>query len=214
MEVQPKWSLILGVIGVFALTSAIPARADESSTPNDSGSVVIVTPPPVPTVPVPPLPPVSEETDSGEVQAPDNSGTPATPPKTSGKPEGKTRENKKEDRPVRPDWAPGTQISAQVKQLNEDFKKERRELVQRYREMKKDTADLEGEERARARESLNVEFRQLREEMIARQKELRDELHTRFADFKTAHEEHAELIEAAKENAAEKARERRGRKGD
>lgn len=106
----------------------------------------------------------------------------------------------------KPEWVTGAAAAEKIRELQEQFKREQRELMQKYSEMLRSSKDAKKEERERFREQLN----QFRQELINRQKELRDEIRRRYEEFKHEHPEHQELIDAAKERAKEKIRERRG----
>jgi hypothetical protein len=98
--------------------------------------------------------------------------------------------------------------------LTEQFKREQKELLQRYQEMFRRGVDPKSDERNRIREQLRQEFTQFRIDLMNRQKELRDEFRRRYDEFRKEHPEHQDLIEAAKERARDRVRERRGQGGD
>src|SRR5690606_1787638 len=87
----------------------------------------------------------------------------------------------------KPDWAAGTSLAEQIRLLTEQFKREQRDLLQRYQEMLKQGKDPKSDQRERMREQFRKEFIQFRAELISRQKELRDEIRKRYEDFKREH---------------------------
>ena len=101
-----------------------------------------------------------------------------------------------------PDWSKGA-IADEVKSLQTQFKQQQKELMQKYQELLKGAKDASKEEREKLRAELKDQLKAKLDELIAKQKELRAEIKQRF-------EEHQELIDAAKEKAKERVRERRG----
>jgi hypothetical protein len=106
--------------------------------------------------------------------------------------------------PTKPDWAGS--FSTQIKALTSQFRKEQQDLLKAYREMLKQAKEVGKEERDKVRE----QFRVQRDELFARQKELKEEYKRRFEEFRLGHQEHLDVIDAAKERAKEAVRERRG----
>lgn len=102
----------------------------------------------------------------------------------------------------KPEWTKGA-MAEQVKALQAQFKLQQKELLQKYQELLKGARDASREEREKLRLELRDELKTKLEELISKQKELRTELRQKF-------EEHKELVDAAKEKAREKIKERRG----
>ncbi len=115
---------------------------------------------------------------------------------------------------TKPEWAEGTALAEQVKQITDQFRKEQQDLLNRYRELLKKTRDAGSEERDRLRQQLKVEWDKLRDDLISKQKDLRDAIRRQFEEFKQSHPDHQDLIEAAKEQAKDRVRERRGHGAD
>lgn len=115
---------------------------------------------------------------------------------------------------TRPDWAAGTPIAEQVKQITEQFRREQQDLLDRYRELLKKAKDPNSDERDKMREQLRKEWDKLRDELISKQKDLRDAIRRQYEEFKVSHPDHQDLIEAAKERAKDRLRQRRGHSGD
>ena len=107
---------------------------------------------------------------------------------------------------VVPDWSKAD-LAEQVRNLQSQFKLQQKELLARYQELAKAAKDASKEERDKLRIELKDQLKLKLEELIARQKELRATIRERF-------EQHQELIDAAKENAKEKIRQRRGNGGE
>ncbi len=104
-----------------------------------------------------------------------------------------------------PDWTKGA-LADQLKALQDQFKKEQKDLIARYQELLKKAKDQSQEERAKVRDLFKTE----REALIEAQKELRDQVKATFEEFRNEHSEHKELIDAAKEKAKERIKQRRG----
>lgn len=103
---------------------------------------------------------------------------------------------------ARPDFSKGA-LGEQVRDLRAQFREQQKALLDKYQELMKAAKDASVEERAKIRTQLREELKTKLDELIAKQKELRTELKQQF-------QEHRELVEAAKEKAKEKVRERRG----
>jgi ElaB/YqjD/DUF883 family membrane-anchored ribosome-binding protein len=115
---------------------------------------------------------------------------------------------------TKPEWAAGTPLAEQVKQITEQFRKEQQDLLNRYNELLKKSKDGSTEERDRMREQVKKEWDKLRDDLIAKQKDLRDAIRRQFNEFKQLHPDHQDLIEAAKERAKDRVRDRRGHVGN
>lgn len=102
----------------------------------------------------------------------------------------------------KPEWTRGS-MAEQVKALQAQFKLQQKELLQKYQELLKGAKDASKEEREKLRLELRDELKTKLDDLITKQKELRTELRQKF-------EEHKELIDAAKEKAKEKIKDRRG----
>lgn len=102
----------------------------------------------------------------------------------------------------KPDWTRGS-MAEQVKALQAQFKLQQKELLQKYQELLKGAKDASREEREKLRLELRDELKAKLDDLITKQKELRTELRQKF-------EEHKELVDAAKEKAKEKIKDRRG----
>ena len=104
-----------------------------------------------------------------------------------------------------PDWSQGA-LADQLRAMQDQFKKEQKDLIARYQELLKKARDVSQEERAKVREL----YRSERDSLIEAQKELREQVKSSFEDFRNGHLEHRELIDAAKEKAKERVKQRRG----
>lgn len=118
---------------------------------------------------------------------------------------GKPDDAGKPDTVVVPDWSKGA-MAEQLRQLQDQFKKEQKDLIARYQELLKRARDVSQEERAKVRELFRIE----RDTLIETQKELRDQVKASFEEFRKEHAEHRDLIDAAKEKAKERVKQRRG----
>lgn len=104
-----------------------------------------------------------------------------------------------------PDWSKGT-MADQLRALQDQFKKEQKDLITRYQDLLKRAKDASREERERVRELFAAE----RTALIEAQRELREQVKASFEEFRKDHSEHRDLIDAAKEKAKERIKERRG----
>ncbi len=107
---------------------------------------------------------------------------------------------------VVPDWSKAD-LAEQVRNLQQQFKQQQKELLAKYQELARAAKDASREEREKLRINLKDQLKLKLEELIARQKELRVTIRERF-------EAHQELIDAAKESAKERIRQRRGNGGE
>lgn len=103
------------------------------------------------------------------------------------------------------DWSKGV-LADQVKTLQLQFKQQQKDLVQKYQDLLKAAKDSSRDERDKIRSELKDELKVKLDELITKQKELRTEL-------KQGLEDHKDLVDAAKEKAKEKVRDRRGNGG-
>lgn len=105
----------------------------------------------------------------------------------------------------RAEWSSGA-VAEQVKALKVQFDKERDALLAKYKDLVKAAKDGSKEEL----EKIRGQFKTQREELVTKQKELRDELKAQVEQFRKEHPDHQQVIDAAKEAAKEKIRNRRG----
>ena len=106
------------------------------------------------------------------------------------------------------EWA--TVMADQIKQLQEQFKKEQGDLLTKYRELLKQARDGNKE----VREAVREQFKARMTDLVSRQQELREDLKRRFEEFRAENPQHQELIDAAKERVKERLRDRRGHGGE
>lgn len=144
------------------------------------------------------VPVLTASAASANVQAGDVT-TIERPPGTSGEVNGQV------DATNLPDWSKGA-MADQLRALQDQFKKEQKDLIAKYQELLKKAKDVSQEERAKVREL----FRTERDALIEAQKELREQVKASFEEFRKEHTEHRELIDAAKEKAKERVKQRRG----
>ncbi len=175
-----------------------PSKAVVSEGPGNAATPPAVDPPSTPAGSTAP----TDVTPSGE-------GTLVTPGNGSGSGSGTETGTGAETVP-KLDWGSGLGVTEQIRALEDQFKREQRDAIVRYREQLKAVRDTPSEERGRLREQIQIEYQQIREDLIERQKTLRDEIRRRFEEFQKEHPEHRELIDDAKERLKEKVRERRG----
>lgn len=107
---------------------------------------------------------------------------------------------------VEVDWSKGA-LADQIKVLQQQFKQQQKDLIQKYQELLKAAKDASKDEREKIRSVLKDELKAKLDELITKQKELRSEI-------KQGLEDHKELVDAAKEKAKEKVRDRRGNGGN
>ena len=106
------------------------------------------------------------------------------------------------------EWA--TVMADQIKQLQEQFKKEQGDLLTKYKELLKQARDGNKE----VREAVREQFKARMTDLVSRQHELREDLKRRFEEFRAENPQHQELIDAAKERVKERLRDRRGHGGE
>ncbi len=104
-----------------------------------------------------------------------------------------------------PDWSKGA-LADQLRALQDQFKKEQKDLITRYQDLLRRAKDASREEREKVRALFSTE----RTALIEAQRELREQVKASFEEFRKDHAEHRDLIDAARERAKERVKERRG----